>query len=86
MGSGTPVVPFFPFDFGVSLVKLNMRKKGVSVREHILARLSWITYGLQVEAEGNVLGLEEGMAMVFSRHARSSEYVSQESLNISCTS
>ena len=25
---GTPVVPFYPFDFGLSLLKQNSRKKG----------------------------------------------------------
>ena len=36
---GTPAVPFFLFDFGVSLLKLNSRKKGTLSIKGLLANL-----------------------------------------------
>ena len=36
---GTPVVPFFPFYLGVSLLKLNSRKKGTLIIMGLLGNL-----------------------------------------------
>ena len=36
---GTPVVPFFPFNFGVSLLKQNSRKKGILMIMGLLGNL-----------------------------------------------
>ena len=36
---GTPVVPFYPFYFGVSLLKLNSRKKGILIIGGLLGNL-----------------------------------------------
>ena len=36
---GTPVVPFCPFNFGVSLLKLNSRKKGTLIINGLLGNL-----------------------------------------------
>ena len=36
---GTPVVPFVPFYMGVSLVKLNTRKKGILIIKGLLGNL-----------------------------------------------
>ena len=38
-GLGTPEVPFFPFQFGVSLLKLNIRKKGTLIIMGLLGNL-----------------------------------------------
>ena len=37
---GTPVVPGVPFYFGVSLVKLDIRKKGTFVSKRLLGNLA----------------------------------------------
>ena len=36
---GTPVVPFCPFYIGVSLLKLNSRKKGALITQGLLGNL-----------------------------------------------
>ena len=36
---GTPVVPFFPFYFGVSLLELNSRKEGTLIIHGLLGNL-----------------------------------------------
>ena len=36
---GTPVVPFYPFYFGVSLLKQNSRKKGTLITKGLLGNL-----------------------------------------------
>ena len=36
---GTPVVPFFPFNFGVSLLKQNSRKRGILIIMGLLGNL-----------------------------------------------
>ena len=41
---GTPVVPFFPFYFGVSLLKLNSRKKGTLIIMRLLGNLDEVGY------------------------------------------
>ena len=40
---GTPVVPFFPFYLGVSLLKLNSRKKDALIIKGLLGNLVIIT-------------------------------------------
>ena len=37
----TPVVPFCPFYFGVSLLKLNSRKKGTLIINEFPGNLGW---------------------------------------------
>ena len=37
---GTPVVPFYPFDFGVSLLQLNIKKQGTLIIMGLLGNLA----------------------------------------------
>ena len=41
----TPVVPFFPVYFGVSLLELNIRKKGTLIIKGLLENLAWHPLG-----------------------------------------
>ena len=45
---GTPVVPFSPFHFGVSLFKLSIRKKGTLIVKQLLGNLVFTDYKGQV--------------------------------------
>ena len=44
LGLGTPVVPFYPSYFGVSLLKLNIRKRGSPIIMGLLGNLGGMCY------------------------------------------
>ena len=52
LGLGTPVVPFCPLYFGVSLLKLNSRKKGTLVIDGLLENLEDSGYEMWVQVLG----------------------------------
>ena len=49
---GSPVVPFFLLDFGVALLKLNIRKKATPIVTGLLGNLAWIDREVNLLAWG----------------------------------
>ena len=72
MGLGTPVVPYSPFHVGVSLLKLNSRKKGTLIIKGLLLNLGGEVQDLRKSCEvtwgeGNCLGLLRGKLLGLRR-------------------